>query len=188
LRHSSTKVGVQTNAHRISRLNERSIQRVPYQVSISILLNKTLRYLFHVWSSRHVIMPIFSERGPLVLNSLLSLPHWWRVVPIRALLTLHGEICSQADLLKLFRVYRTWNLRNVDWRAAAIGNEAPLGLLRIRRPHILDIWRTDLGLQAYPLALSQGIFPFSLRLFHQLLVWSNQSPVDGVGPGRLSIH
>jgi len=60
--------------------------------------------------------------------------------------------------------------------------------MRVKRSHVLDVALSYLGLQTDSChSLAHRAFPFAFWLFKELLVWSNQSPVDGVG-SLLSIH
>ena len=115
LRLTSAEIGIKTHTHRISWLNMRSIQALADQVSISVLLDKTLADLLHVLVSyRHrlVALMVLSKLGPVIVleSLLLILSDIGRIVPIRTLLALHREVGAKFHLLKLSRIYRSRNI------------------------------------------------------------------------------
>lgn len=54
--------------------------------------------------------------------------------------------------------------------------------MRVERPHVLDVALSYFRLQTDSChSFTHRTFSFALWLFKELLVWSNQSPVDGIG-------
>ena len=129
-------------------------------------------------------MTILSELlTALVLYGLPRRFDSW--IPVWALFTFHWEVSSESNLLKLLGIDWARYIGDIRvWCPSAIDSHASLRLvgMRVERSHVLNVALSYFGLRAHTnISLPHCAFPFAFRLFKELLVWSNQSPVYGVG-------